>query len=223
MSGLSSKEYKELRFETSDKEIPRRLYNAIIGVLTLCGIISNIACCALFSKYVMTVKPWVVLIGFIVGVFASMFLIYKSKSVAVNVFGFFLLTAVMGILVSLIAPYYPLPLVLKAFAITALIVGIMIIASITFPNLFLSLGRALFTSLLIFIIIEVLAYLLLGLDTTFFDIVAVLIFSLYIGYDWAKSQKYPPTVKNAVGSAADIYVDIVNIFVRVLNILSRKD
>ena len=59
-------------------------------------------------------------------------------------------------------------------------------------------------------------------DPIAFDYIFVIIFSLYIGYDWQKSQAYPPTLDNAVDSAADIYVDIVNLFIRLLAILGRN-
>lgn len=53
------------------------------------------------------------------------------------------------------------------------------------------------------------------------DYVVVLVFSGYIGYDWSKAQQFPRNLDNAIDSAADIYVDIVNIFMRILSILSR--
>ena len=54
------------------------------------------------------------------------------------------------------------------------------------------------------------------------DYVMVVIFAGYIGFDWAKAQAYPKTLDNAIDSAADIYVDIVNIFIRILSIMGNK-
>ena len=54
------------------------------------------------------------------------------------------------------------------------------------------------------------------------DWIAAGLFSLYIGYDIYRSQNYPKTLDNAVDSALDIYMDIANLFVRVLQILGNS-
>ena len=55
------------------------------------------------------------------------------------------------------------------------------------------------------------------------DYIMVLIFSGYVGYDWSKAQIFPKTLDNAIDSAADIYVDIVNLFIRILRIMGKKN
>ena len=49
------------------------------------------------------------------------------------------------------------------------------------------------------------------------------VFSLYIGFDVWRSQQFPKTVDNAVDCALDIYLDLANLFIRLLSILARKD
>jgi FtsH-binding integral membrane protein len=48
------------------------------------------------------------------------------------------------------------------------------------------------------------------------------IFCGYIGYDWGRAMRIPKTVDNAVDSAAAVYMDIVNLFARILRILGRR-
>jgi FtsH-binding integral membrane protein len=55
------------------------------------------------------------------------------------------------------------------------------------------------------------------------DYVIATLFSLYIAFDWARANKYPKTVNNAIASAFDIYYDIVNLFLRVLSIMGKRD
>ena len=50
----------------------------------------------------------------------------------------------------------------------------------------------------------------------------VVIFSGYIGYDWARANMIPKTLDNAIDSAASLYIDIINLFIRILQILSRR-
>lgn len=56
-----------------------------------------------------------------------------------------------------------------------------------------------------------------------FDYLVVLIFCGYVGYDWARANACAKTVDNAVDCAAELYIDIVNLFVRILSILSRSN
>ncbi len=46
---------------------------------------------------------------------------------------------------------------------------------------------------------------------------------MYIGYDIYRSQQYPKTLDNAVDSALDIYMDIANLFIRILSILGKRN
>ena len=54
---------------------------------------------------------------------------------------------------------------------------------------------------------------------------AAVVFSLYIGYDFLKAQELDYTIDNAIDSAVSIYLDIINLFLRILRILgnSRDD
>ena len=54
------------------------------------------------------------------------------------------------------------------------------------------------------------------------DWIAAGLFSLYIGYDLHRSQQFAKTLDNAVDCALDIYLDIANLFLRLLRLLSRK-
>ena len=72
------------------------------------------------------------------------------------------------------------------------------------------------------IVVEIVA-LLLGFAVGWIDFIVVGIFTLYVGFDWSRAQAYPKTIDNAVDSAIDIYMDIINLFVRILSILSRHD
>ena len=62
----------------------------------------------------------------------------------------------------------------------------------------------------------------LGYTGHVIDYAVVALFSLYIGYDWYCSQRYAATPYNAISCATDLYLDIINIFVRLLAILGKK-
>ena len=45
----------------------------------------------------------------------------------------------------------------------------------------------------------------------------------FIGYDTYVATSVPPTLPNAVLMASNLFVDIINVFLRILNILGRRD
>jgi len=63
----------------------------------------------------------------------------------------------------------------------------------------------------------------LGANLGIIDYIVVLIFCGYIGYDWARANACAKTVDNAVDMAAELYVDIINLFIRILSILARSN
>ena len=107
-------------------------------------------------------------------------------------------------------------------AATALITVIMVLLSMLYPGFFQNLGRTLFVSLIGCILVELIGSLLFGLPMTIVDYAVALIFCGYIGLDWHRAQQFPKTLNNAVDSAADIYLDVVNLFVRILSITGKR-
>jgi FtsH-binding integral membrane protein len=110
-----------------------------------------------------------------------------------------------------------------ALLLTGIVTATMTLLGLVAPNVFLGMGRTLFIALIVGILAELVATFLFHYTGTAFDWLFVVLFSGYIGYDVAKSQIYPKTVDNAVDCALDIYLDIINIFIRLLALLSRKE
>ncbi len=226
-SVIDNKEQKLLRLEKADGGLlSRRMYNVVIGLVLAVGLALNAAMAAFLPASVylfMYQHPIILVIGFLVVSFGAMFIIYKSDNPGVSFAGFILLSLAFGFLVASVVSAYSSATVTRAFMLTMIItLGMVVLASIM-PSVFAKMGTALFAILLITLIAEVLTIIFTGGDPVIFDIVFVIVFALYIGYDWQKAQAYPPTLDNAVDSAADIYVDIINLFVRLLAILGRKE
>ena len=223
---LDNKEIKLQRMEKTDgQELSRRAYNAAIGIVLVIGLMINAAMAQYLPASafeIMAQYPWAVLIGFIVAAFGSVFVIYKSDNPTVSFIGFIVLSAAFGYLVAATIQSYTDASVTRAFMLTAAISLAMVVAATIVPNIFAKMGTALFAALVIALIAEVATVFFTHSDPIAFDYIFVVIFSLYIGYDWQKAQAYPPTLDNAVDSAADIYVDVVNLFIRILIIIGRE-
>ncbi|MBQ9473949.1 MAG: US12 family protein [Bacteroidales bacterium] len=168
------------------------------------------------------VRPIVLIIGYLVLGIGGVVLSAKSDNPWLSFLGFNMLVLPMGVLLCLLLPTIPVVIVNKALILTGIVTATMVVLGVTFPQLFLGIGRTLFVALLAGLVAEVVATLLLGYRGAAFDWFFVLIFSGYIGYDIAKSQAYPKTVDNAVDCALDIYIDIINLFIRLLSILNRR-
>ena len=77
-------------------------------------------------------------------------------------------------------------------------------------------------ALLATVVIEIVFRIILHVEMAWMDYVVALLFAGYIGYDWSKAQQYPKTIDNAIDSAADIFVDIIGLFIRLLAIFGNR-
>lgn len=77
-------------------------------------------------------------------------------------------------------------------------------------------------ALIIVIIVEVIEVFILKIHHGFLDWVVAIIFCGYIGFDWGRANRIPKTADNAVDSAAALYMDIINLFIRILRIMGRR-
>ena len=199
-----------------------RAYNLIIGATLLWGIVVNVIMASTMMNLILRLNPIAALIIYMVGSFGCTFVVYKSSNPAISLAGFTGLAISMGLILCYFISSYELGSVALAFELTAIIMLAMMILSTLFPSFFLNLGTGLGIALLITIIVEVVAGLIFRMNLKITDYVVVLIFCGYIGFDWAKAQIYPKSVDNAIDCAADIYVDIVNLFIRILVIIGKE-
>ena len=135
--------------------------------------------------------------------------------------GYNLVVIPIGAVVSVILPAFYIADILAAIVATGTVVLLMTTLSTLYPKFFAKLGGTLFLSLAISLVVELISF-FLGYAGNIFNWIFVVIFSLYIGYDWHKSQVYPKTLDNAIDSALDLYLDIINLFLRLLQIFASS-
>ncbi|MBQ3089304.1 MAG: US12 family protein [Oscillospiraceae bacterium] len=204
-------------------ELSESTYNLMIGGLLLYGFAANALICALFGDlfyYAGGGAFGIFLVIYILCVVLSVIL-SSSHSAVVNFIAYNLLVLPIGILLSLAVAPVSMTVVRSALIGTAVFVVAMIAISSARPDFFLSMGSTLRVSLIATIIAE-LVLMLLGFGTSLLDYLVVAIFSMYLGFDWARANQCAPTARNAILSATQIYLDIVNIFIRLLSILSKN-
>ena len=226
LSVFSTRKEERLNSGVGD-QISVRRYNAVMLLTLLWGFLVNTVMVYYFAIPIMRllsgVSPLWIFIGYFVLAIAGIAISARSTNPWISFLGYNLLVLPIGVLLCLILPGIPVAIVTKALLLTGIVTATMTLLGLVAPNIFLGMGRTLFIALIVGILAELVATFLFHYTGTAFDWLFVVLFSGYIGYDVAKSQIYPKTVDNAVDCALDIYLDIINIFIRLLALLSRKE
>ena len=212
-----------------DAIISDRAYNGAIAVVLLWGLLVNYLLCSSesvvygFAGFFAS-NPTLCLIGYLVVVLAGTFIAGKSQNPLVSFLGYNLVVVPFGLIISVLVWAYGgvgSEVVSYAFLYTLLIsVGMMACVMIA-PGFFSKLGGALCGVLIGLVVCEA-VLLILGVQQDVTDWLVAGLFSLYIGYDIYRSQQFPKTLDNAVDSALDIYMDIANLFIRILSIMGKR-
>ena len=221
---MDNKEIKLQRLKDFEGvQLTENTYNAVIGLTLLWGLLIDFLLARFLTPYILRIDSRIILVGYLVISIACIALVFKARNVTFSFLGFTGLAFSMGLLLTYYLTFYNGKTIYSAFLATGIVVVSMMIVSLLFPAFFLGLGRVLGIALIVSIIVELIGRLLFRLPLDIMDYAVVVIFSGYIGFDWARAQAYPKTLKNAVASAADIYVDIINIFIRLLRIMGKNN
>lgn len=220
---LDSAKRKELRELSEGKEMSESNYIvALLGVV-LYGLIINVITCSIipfewvFDNYI----P--IIIGYLICVIAGSVIANKSTNPIISFVGFNLIAGPVGVLLAgSVGAYAAIdPTIVKdAFLMTAIITGVMMVLGYIKPQWFEKLGGLLFTVLVSMVVCEI-VLLILGVSQYVFTWIGVFLFTVYIGYDTMRAIKYPHTLDNAVDCALDLYLDIINLFLKLMKLIAR--
>lgn len=205
--------------------ISDRAYNATIVTVLLWGLLINYLLCRFVGTAIFTVNPIVLLVGYLVLAFAGIIISAKSHNPWISFLGYNLVVIPFGLIITLMVETYgglDSEVVTQAFLYTLLISVAMMACVMIAPNFFSKLGGALSMVLIGMIVCEI-VLLIFGVKQIWTDWLVAALFTLYIGYDIYRSQQYPKTLDNAVDSALDIYMDIANLFIRILSIMGKRN
>lgn len=203
-------------------EISSRAYNLIIGVVLLWGFVINTLMCAFCTDFFMQFNRIGLIIVYFVLAITGIIMSKVSDNPIISFIGYNLVVLPVGMVLSICLTEYDTVSILSACIVTTVVTIIMVIGSTIFPNVFLSMGKALFICLSAVIIIECISALFGIYMPTVWDVLVALLFCGYIGYDWAVAQREEKTVDNAVDTCVGLYLDIINIFIRVLSASGNK-
>lgn len=211
------------------KVISRRLYNAVLTGFIVLSFVVMAVCSSITGTYAfvrfLIQNPTLFMVGCMVGSFGGIIVmsIARSKeSLALGLIGYAMFTLTFGFTTALVLGAYDMDAISLAFSATA---GIMIIfgaAGIMFPNAFARIQGVLVVGLLSIIVIE-LVLAIMGVQQTLTDVAVILLFCGFIGYDVFRATTAVPTLSNALWYAIELYLDILNVFLRLLSLFGRRD
>lgn len=204
-------------------QISAQMYNLTIGLTLLWGFGVNYYMIKTISvEQVMAIGFLPLIIGYFVSCFFGIYLYTSSDSPVVSFIGYNFVVVPIGIiLVPFISAYDPL-VIEKALYATGAVTSTMMMLGGIYPKFFLSIGRVLFLSLVLAIVAELVMLFMNIHQPALLDWAVAVIFCGYIGFDWARANTLPKTYDNAVDSAASLYLDIINLFIRLVRILGKR-
>ncbi len=211
------------RTEANGELISDGLYNLVIGLALCWGfavnwwMVKNIPAASIAA-----VHPLLFFAGYFALCLAGVWLFNSSRNPAVSFLGYNLVVVPFGFIINLVVARYDPSLVLEAMRITGTVVAGMMVLGSLFPAFFRRIHGALTAALLLVIAVELVDIFFLHKDPGFIDWVVVFIFCGYVGYDWGRANSIPKTLDNAIDSAAALYMDIINLFLRILRILGKR-
>lgn len=204
------------------------LVSTLIAYLVASNIYSIVATFGKSAIYLM----YGVMIAQIVTVLYLSYKLAKGVSYQFAFAMFIFYTALTGITLSSVAMLYTGSEIFHAFAVSGLFfIALCIIGHITDYKL-LTFGRTIGFALIFFLIVQVISMIFFPnvLTSPIFDFIAIGIFAFYTVYDFQR-VKYAFTLaqttedKNKVmlSGALSLYIDFLNLFIRILSLLSRRD
>ena len=216
--------------QSSAKPISRRAYNLLtFGLVTLSFIVTyfmyNSATNGFLAELNAKMNPILSLVLYLAGSIAGLIAMNVGKDrqiLGLTIAGYSLFTLTFGGTLAKVLTHYNVGTIYYAFAITACISGMFLIAGVIFPEFFSRIGGILSAALLGLLIAELVAIFVFHVDQTFLDFIAIALFGGCLGfYSWRMGAD-APTVPNAFYYAANVYLAIVNILIRVLRLTNKR-
>lgn len=211
------------RMTTDDPIVGAGMYNLVIGLTLIWGFAVNYWMVTnIDPEAIASVNPWIFFIGYFASCFFGIYLFQKSSNPVVSFIGYNFVVVPFGLIINMVVSQYDPELVTEAIRITGLVTIAMMCLGTLFPAFFQKISGALTIALLLVIVVELIEVFIFNTHHGILDWIVVLIFCGYIGYDWGRANQIPKTLDNAIDSAAALYMDIINLFLRILRILGRK-
>lgn len=211
---------------TGESSMSANLYAFWVTFWTAIGIATSaVAVCLTLSwEY----SLFLVVPAFIAAI-AGVAIAQKNDDPLISIGGYLLITVAFGAITGpVVALYTPASVARILFLTTAVVIGLGIAGAIL-PKSLENWWSWLFGGLLILlagqILLPLAAYLgvPIGNAMTLWDWAGVVLFSGLIVFDLNRAMRIPCTMNNAIDAAVEVYLDFINLFLRLLSLLGEAD
>lgn len=218
MEGIFKRQY------TADgRAMTDRTFYVAIGLLLLFGFAINALEVIFLSEFFASWNALAFLIVYFVMVLAGCIMSVVSRNPVISFIGYCMVVLPLGAVLSIYLPAYSHNTIVSAFLTTTFLSLFMVILALVYPKAFNSVFALLGVALFIALIYQIIAIFTGFGNNTWVDWLVVLFFSAYVGFDVSLARVRPRTVNNAVASACAIYMDLVYIFIRLVQIFGRRE
>ena len=197
----------------------------MVSFWTAVGIVAS-AVAAYFAMS-MTLNLVFLLVVLALGI-AGVFIALSSNNPIASLFGYMLVAIPFGLMLGPVVALYTTVSVVKVLFVTTGIVVVLGIVGAVIPDSLEGWGSWLLGGLTILIVgglaVPIAGFfgLPIGGALTLLDWFGVVIFSGYVIYDWNRAMRVPFTNDNAIDCALAVYLDFINLFIRLLQLTGTK-
>lgn len=206
---------------TQDFAVTRERFNLILGGTLLWGFLMNVLFCIFFGRAAAQLPYGAIMVAYIALAFTGILINTRSSKPIWSFIGYNLVVLPLGLILSVQIADVGSEAVREAFQIASAVAAGMLLLSNWKPETFIRMGPCLLGALLLTIAAELILF-LFNRSFVLTNVIATAIFCLYIGFDWARAQQRPCTADNAIDSACALYLDIINLALRILSARSRR-
>ncbi|MBO5328258.1 MAG: US12 family protein [Clostridia bacterium] len=211
----------------NERIISDKTYYLTIAATLFFGFLINAIEVIFFADQIRQINPVVFFIIYFVGALGGVLLNVFSTKPALSFIGYLLVVLPLGMLLSLIVPQASFSAVRSAFLVTTFLTVIFGVLAIVYPKVFYSIYTVISIALIIALLYQIVTIFVpiggvyWGVNNLI-DWVIVILFCCYIGFNISAASRREKTLDSAIDSACALYVNIINVFVRLIAIFSRR-
>ena len=221
--GSSGRGYSEVVYGAAVED--RQYLLTIIGCLAW-GFLVNLLMCITLGKSLATGQDGSFLMLVVPLQIASCFMNAFSKKAITKFIAYNMLVVPMGLEIAFVVGV--MAEVGLMDAVTMALIGPLVIGAVMFimayvkPEVFLSLGKTLLIVTFAAIPAAILIAIFAPAAYAAFDMLFIVLFALWLGFDISRAMAQPKSTANAITSAFDVYYDLAYIFLRLLLIMAKN-
>lgn len=210
---------------TGHGTMSKNLFAFMVAAWTALGI--AVSAVGAYFTQTWELNLWFLLGVLVVGI-AGVIIALMSENPLLSLLGYMMVAVPFGLMLGPIVAMYTVASVVRVFFVTTGMVVVLGVVGAVIPDNLEGWGSwllGLLTMLLIgYLIVPIAGMFGLPIDhaLTWLDWIGVLVFGGYVIYDWNRAMRVPYTMDNAIDCALAVYLDFVNIFIRLLRLTGTK-